>query len=482
MGRLILIVNFLALTFIISFIKLDCRKSSTRLPCYFGGQCKEKLIFARISTFNTWLWTTSILGACEAGIIYGFLGCFSYAIGASMGFFFTLQVMYSGRRKYGKVFFVSDSIREKFSGQGEIVTIVMLVMMAAYTIVQQLVGMANVFSVVWGLSYKIIAIMMISIIGVFVMLTGEKGVVIADILYFPIIISGIIVMAGLFIAGSEANIFQEGIKLVVEDFYNSIAGFQVRAFLFGVGYYIIVMTIMGATQTLLDPTYYRIANMIEDPRNAVKAIRDGGIILWTPVVIIISTIMCCIWRAKMGTQMLSGSNTNELVQVLFVESNSTLLKIVFSLVIVAIVIVTSTNTLMGVFSILTQRAYALIVDDKNVKEEESMRFGRIFLPMFFVFCGLVTLSLDNLSLFLINIACGIFFAAPCGVILLGKNYQTTNIKIYYGAILSGIATGITAWFISPLGSGSVLLGTTISFILPAVIIGFIDFIQKYAEV
>ena len=40
----------------------------------------------------------------------------------------------------------------------------------------------------------------------------------------------------------------------------------------------------------------------------------------------------------MGTQMLSGSNTNELVQVLFVESNSTLLKIVFSLVIVAIVI------------------------------------------------------------------------------------------------------------------------------------------------
>ena len=73
-----------------------------------------------------------------------------------MGFFFTLQVMYSGRRKYGKVFFVSDSIREKFSGQGEIVTIVMLVMMAAYTIVQQLVGMANVFSVVWGLSYKII--------------------------------------------------------------------------------------------------------------------------------------------------------------------------------------------------------------------------------------------------------------------------------------------------------------------------------------
>ena len=79
MGRLILIVNFLALTFIISFIKLDCRKSSTRLPYYFGGQCKEKLIFARISTFNTWLWTTSILGACEAGIIYGFLGCFSYA-------------------------------------------------------------------------------------------------------------------------------------------------------------------------------------------------------------------------------------------------------------------------------------------------------------------------------------------------------------------------------------------------------------------
>ncbi len=66
---------------------------------------------------------------------------------------------------------------------------------------------------------------------------------------------------------------------------------------------------------------------------------------------------------------------------------------------------------MGVFSILTQRAYALIVDDKNVKEEESMRFGRIFLPMFFVFCGLVTLSLDNLSLFLINIACGIFCSA-----------------------------------------------------------------------
>ncbi len=57
--------------------------------------------------------------------------------------------------------------------------------------------------------------MMISIIGVFVMLTGERRSYCRHPL-FPIIISGIIVMAGLFIAGSEANIFQEGIKLVVE--------------------------------------------------------------------------------------------------------------------------------------------------------------------------------------------------------------------------------------------------------------------------
>ncbi len=127
-----------------------------------------------------------------------------------MGFFFTLQVMYSGRRKYGKVFLYRILFEKKFSGQGEIVTIVMLVMMAAYTIVQQLVGMANVFSVVWGLSYKIIAIMMISIIGVFVMLTGEKGVVIADILYFPIIISGIIVMAGFLLQGQKQISFRKG--------------------------------------------------------------------------------------------------------------------------------------------------------------------------------------------------------------------------------------------------------------------------------
>lgn len=431
---------------------------------YAGGNISERTLV--ISMFSMWMWTTSILGATEAGINYGLLGCAAYAVGADLGFVIMICTINTDRRRYGTTFFLTDFIGPRFSAVCEKFFFVIYVLMPAYTVVQQVVGFSNVFSTLWGLSYKITAVLIVMMVAAFVIIGGMRGVLAGDVAYFCVIIGSLAALLGIFIFGREGEVFCEGFSLMTEDLCRNLQPSVMYPFLRGLVSYIVVMAILGASETVLDPTFYVKANLTKDEEQMKRVFIRGGICIWTPVVIFTATVLSSMWRALMGTQQLESMNTNLLTDILFVRSRSLGLKIVFSVVIAAVVITTIANAFMSILTLMALRGHEKITGEAG-DEPARINFGILFLLMLALFCGLIALSLDNISLFVINIVCGIFFAAPCGVVLFFRRGGGEDAGYFpvFSAIV-GIVAGIFVWMRMDSSRYSLLFGTMIAFMVP----------------
>ena len=470
MGAGILAVQAAVLILLVIFLR---RRGFHTVPfqdfLFAGGKVPHTVL--TLTSFANWMWTTSILGATEAGITYGLLGCVSYAVGASFGFAMTLGLLRYGRRHYGRPFFLSDLARDRLSRSSEYFFLGIGVLMAAYTMVQQLVGVANVFSMLWNCSYKFFSVLLVLGAALFVLLTGMRGVLLHDLIGCFTILLTLAALLFLMIFGGEAHLFQEGLGMALTDFRTSTRGGALSSFLAGLCFYMLVMIILGVSETLLDPVFALRVNLMEDADQAVSSVRMGCIWIWTPVVVITSCVLCCVWRARMGGDLPEGLSTNLMVEVLFSGVNSFALRSLFSCLMLAIAFTTVTNSLMGVFALMSLRGHSLVTGEEGTPESHR-RFGSLFLLMFALFCGLIVLSLDNISLFRINIVCGIFFAAPCGILLFCRGIPIRAGRFPILAAIVGVVVGVLVWMRVEDSQYSLLFGAMASFLIPAILIGF----------
>lgn len=475
MGFIILLSDALFLFLLAFWVRKRFSPALIQSYLYAGGNVRLPII--AISIFNTWLWTTSILGATEAGITYGLLGCFIYPLGADAGLVLVIVILQAIRKKNRDHIFLTDLIKGEFSPASEAFFYGICILMAAYTVIQQAVGIANVFTMIWGISYKFIAFLTVFCAAVFVIHSGMRGVLIHDLLGFMIIMAGLAAIVAIIVLGDSSQAFSSGFALSVEDLQDNLQASAVLPFFKGLLFFILSFVTLGASQTILDPNYYIKAKMIREPKMVKHVFLTGGVYMWAPVVIVTSIVLSSLWRTYMGRQGLESLNTNLLTGVLFARSPSLGLKTAFTATMIVIAITTMANAFVGVLALMTIRGHDLITGETG-NDSDKIRFGRLFTMMFAIFCALIALSLENISLFVIDIICGIFFAAPCGIVLFHKQIRVKSGYLPIMVAVAGITAGIAVWAHLKNQQYNIMLGAVVSFLTPVVLIPLFRLLRK----
>lgn len=476
MGIIVLLIQVILWIGIALIVKKILKEKNTIHSYLYANRTVPEPILI-ISIFNTWIWSTSILGATEAGITYGLLGGVAYAMGASLGFIALIPIIVKIRKLQRNHIFITDFIKHRLSVTSETFFYIICIFMVSYTVIQQSVGIADVFSVLWGMSYKFVSFLIVICVAAFVIGTGMYGVFIIDFVNFFITIIGLGLMVILIVFGKDAAVFQAGFGVSLMELNSNLFETMIIPFFKGLTFYILASTLVGASQTILDPNYYVKAYLIKDEKKIGRIFRMGGVYLWAPVVILISTVLSCLWKAYMGQQKIQSFNTKLLIDVIFNNGLPESLGFLFTLAMTVIVITTMTNAFIGILALMTLRGHEKVT--KEVSDDSAkLKFGKLFTFIFALFCGLIALSLESISLWKINIVCGIFFAAPCGIILFINRIHTKSEYLPILSVVVGIVAGLAVWAGLDETNHNLFLGTFVSFITPVILMDIFSLINQ----
>lgn len=429
------------------------------------------------SVFNSWIWATSVIGATEATLIYGISGGIAYVGGATIGFILMILIIWRVQRITSPNHFITGFIRGRFSKHTKEIFLLFSVLIAVYIIIEQAVGLGVVFSSIFGISFKKSAFIVMVIATYFVTKIGLRGVVRNDVVNFILILIGFHVVFFYIIQSTDLisldyQLFQTSL-LNDSDFTNPsiFAPMTVAALK-----YMIVAAIVGLAQSAMDPVYYLKAASAKDERAFLRGFFIGGVFLWAPFVLLISLVLGYVaFLAKID---IADADFGEILSKMFMEEGfPMLISIAFACFILCIVMTTIINGLMGIFALASVEIFDAQVREKS-DDVARIRFGKMFTWLAGIFCGLIAISLENISLLSIDIFSGIFFSAPCAVLIMGIALDKKLGNAGIVAVLAGIVTGLGAWIYLEDSNTDWFYGTLISFLLPILILALVDTFSK----
>lgn len=429
------------------------------------------------SIFSSWIWATSVIGATEATLLYGFSGGIAYVGGGTAGFIGMMIIIRVLKRTMGSDRFVTGFIKYRFSEHSQSLFLIFSVLVASYVILEQAVGLGLVFSTIFGISFKISAFIVMMIGTAFATKVGMGGILKNDVINFFLIIFGFgIMLLGIINSSDFINI--QAVLNYVEN-TSELGGFDSSVFApmtVSAVKYMMVAVVVGLAQSALDPIHYLKASIAKTEKIFIRAYMIGGVLIWSPFVMAIAFVLGYISLQQDDSMM--GSNFGKiLADLVYEKGNIQLISIAFACFILCIVMTTIINGLMGIFALASVEIFDAQVREKS-DDVARIRFGKMFTWLAGIFCGLIAISLENISLLSIDIFSGIFFSAPCAVLIMGialdKKLGNTGIV----AVLAGIVTGLGAWIYLEDSNTDWFYGTLISFLLPILILALVDTFSK----
>ncbi len=430
------------------------------------------------SIFNTWLWATSIIGAAEAVFLYGVSGGLAYAFGAGVGFIFLLPLLLILRRIMPDHIYMTNFIKFRFSPETQMIFWGASILVVVYIAIEQAVGIGVIFSGIFDVSFKKISFICILISLMFVLFSGMKGVLYNDFINFFFILTGILTTLFLvvsFLYNQEPNSL-ENIKNIYIDENNSYEEIS-KIFSIGAVKYAVIAIIIAFAQSTMDPGLYLKGYISKDKKALIASFVFGGVVMWIPIVIISSIVfgyLCFYFNV-------SGENFSGFTQVLAKEIIAVKLplpiQIIFSCTILTVAMTTIINCFMGILGLSIIEISPSIINNPFI-DEKKIKFGFLFTILISLFCGLIAISLENISLLSIDIFSGIFFATPAGVIIMGliSNKKFGNLGIV--AFCIGIVMGFSTWILVKNNTIDWFYSTLISFFSPMV---FLMICQYYIK-
>ena len=212
--------------------------------------------------------------------------------------------------------------------------------------------------------------------------------------------------------------------------------------------------VIGFGQLVFDPAYYIKGKMAANTRQLKYTYLFSGIFLWGSISLISSLYlgMAAVERGTEVTDLFSGGTA-----------------LVFAAIVTVIGIGTVSHFLMGMLGIFTTDYYGEVLRPKAT-EREKLVFGRVMTVAVGVFCALVAISLEDISLLTIDVFCAIFFAAPCGPLVLGLLTKKRFGNLPIAATSAGIIAGIIVWLAVPAsGKWDQFTGMAVSLGVPVII-------------
>lgn len=469
-GYLLIFSYFFVLACVYLFQKKGINRFSVAQFLYHDSSAGTYLLTCNV--FNSWFWATSVLGAAEASYIYGISGGFAYVFGASAGYVVTVLVIVKTNRLMGDASFVTSYLKRRFSPATQRMFFIFAILVAIYIMVEQAVGIGMVFSSVYGISFKKIAFLSLVLAITFVVKAGMRGVLVNDVLNFVLI-------ATLFVGIFSVITFQNpsGLFVMPENITepNGRGSSFMNVFSFGALRYFLIAIIVGFAQSVMDQGYWLKAKVALDEKTFIRAQLLGGFALWIPITLCCSLIFGFLVYANTGNIGTISSFGEILIKSIIIERYGYFLAVVFSVAILCVVMTTIMNCLMGIFSLASTEIFpSQILDNGN--EKDALRFGKIFTVLTGGFCGLIALSLENISLLSIDTFSGIFFAAPCATLCGGLIYHKKfgNQGIVGTAL--GIFLGLAVWLYLKNPDYDGFVATLVSFCVPVLYFGILNLI------
>lgn len=421
------------------------------------------------SVFSGWLWVTSIIGSAEACLIYGIAGAIGYAIGASISFLVMIPVILCVQKHIPRGTVISYMER-RYHVELRNYYYIFALLVAAYVMIEQAVGIGFVFNGIFDVSYKKISFLVVAITVIFVLLAGMKGTLYNDLF------SGCIILIAFFmIIGAIWN--QIGIDRIlagIQDAKSNGNNVYHKAIILKVTSatsirYFIVSLIIALGQILFDSGYYLKSAIAKDEQVMKKAFLFGGIAIWCPVCLI-SAITLAFSCVALNIDLLQSQHINmALATDLVAKILGPTSAIIFAVLILCAGITTIAHYLVGLRWIFTVDFYIQKLKPEAI-EKEKLQFGNLSIILIGVFCGLIAISLEDVSLLTIDMFSGVFFAAPCGALLVGLVSKKAFGRLGQASILLGLLCGFAMWFYARTDykQEAWILGTMASFAIPIV--------------
>lgn len=461
---------------ILGFIYFLCRKEKNNLLQFVFLSQRINRVLLVPSIFSSWLWIVSVIGAAEACILYGELGGLAFAVGTGMGFSIFIFSLLKFRRLTERKVFFSDYIGLRFGGKMQTVFNITAVLLIGYVVMEQAVGISALFSAVFGVSFKITAFISIILPLGFVIMSGMKGVIIHDFISFFFIVMG---LAMIFLLITN-NI---GTKKIMEalDFFGKtnilITAEKNQPFVMQSVRYAVSAMLIGFAQSCLDPIYYLKATVAKSEAVVRDSFLIGGFLVWFPIVLL-SAFFFGYLPVHMNVDF--GQATyfiTAIVNKVLVGKDAAILRLIFCCVVLLIGSSTIINSFMGIQGLSIQRVYPLY-GNRLANDEQKMKYGRLITVLIGVFCAMIAISLENISLLKIDIFSGIFFATPASIFL----YSLFDKKVYGDtsvvAFIIGSLAGIGTWLYIQNRNLDWFYATGISFFLPMVYLKVTSVLQN----
>ena len=422
------------------------------------------------SVLVSWTWTTTIMGAAEAGMWYGVSGGISYSLGAGIPFLVFVPLVVRFKKIMPQGITYTEFIGARFGNRVKYVYFVFAVFLVIYVFLEQLVGVGAVFRDTFDLPFKLTVALAALIVVSYIIRGGIRGAFYNNVLNFFIlfIFLGIIFYSlmkdlgigflydGLLSASQNPSHPNYNPDLLL---LNSVSGLK---------YGIISLTV-ALGQVLLDQGYYSIAMASASRKDLVAGFLTGAIVAWIPISILCANLF---GHGAIAFKLSPGQGPAASVGIataILSEYGPPVLQLIFALMIFSIGVSTGGNCLIGIMSIFTVDFYSSVLRP-DANDRQKIRFGNVITVCVAALCAFIAIALEGISLLRIDMFSGIIFAAPCGVLIIGVYSKFLNEAATLLAVFGGLIVGLATWIYFDLSAESWFFGCLLSFMIPVIVI------------
>lgn len=423
------------------------------------------------SVMVSWVWTTTIMGAAEAGMSFGVLGGIAYACGNSVPFFILIPLVLHLRKKMPACTTFTEFIEQRYGSGVAKMFFVFGIGVLIYVLIAQCVGIGTVFNSMFGIPYEVGAAVPIAIVAIYIAKAGLRGTIVNDVIQFFIISIIMCISVPLVLKTLGVGNIYNGLLDVVNNPDNINYNPQALS-LTGRGglMYGFAAIVVASGQVLLDQGYYSKAIATAGSKSLLKAYILGTVFAWMPIPIMCGGVFGC-GVLSLGVGEGAGlSVTSEAAPyIMKLIYGGGLGAIMFVLMVFMAGMTTGGGCLSGAQALFTVDFYKKYINP-TATEDDTIKFGRKVTFIMAAVVIVISIILKGKSLLMMDIFSGILFAAPTSALIAGMFCKGTTSKIAIISTIAGLVCGVIAYFVIQDEDLNWFVGNILSLCLPAVIV------------
>ncbi len=432
------------------------------------------------SVMVSWVWTTTIMGAAEAGMWFGVSGGFNYSWGACIPFFVFIPLVMHLRKTMPRATTFTEFVEQRYGRTVSKIFFVFGIGVILYVFTEQGVGIGIVFNHIFGIPYALAAFIPVMIVTGYIAKAGLRGSIFNDVIQFFIISIVLLVTVPLVLKTLGIDGIYNGMLDVVNNPNNVNYNPEALSITSASGLrYGVTAVVIAMGQVLLDQGYYSKAISTVSRKSLLKAYVVGTLFAWAPIPILsgnvfgVSTLALGVGPGK-GIELTSEAAPFIMKMIYGGGIGS----IMFVLMIFMAGMTTGGNCLAGAQALFTIDFYKKYIN-KTATEAQQMKFGVKITILLGIAVAIAAILLEGVSLLKLDIFSGIIFAAPTSAFLAGMYWKKTSPQVAAASIFIGLICGLTAWFAIPNDDINWFVGNMLSLFVPAVVVIIGSFIHRY---